>query len=288
MKQVLVHSNKTYLFPLPETYEDLVKHITDKVKSHNIIIYHKNKIVKDIDFNEDLIILDVCFTLKGGLEYPVITTIILNMLIVGIISSSIGTFLIILVTYITSSINGKISMIELIENNFFKKNFNTEVVYASIIYYIFSVIPSLSILYTKNAKCPSFTLSLASYLYCLLPFFSIVAIIIYDKAVGIKKADSPILYCILLSSFILIGQLIIYQTIKLLSDNSTDVAEIYKIPFVGLFAYIILRALLVGNNFGMMSIPMIFILIVFSYIGMVSYYNDAYIKYISSPYSKCS
>ena len=124
MKQVLVHSNKTYLFPLPETYEELVKRIIDKVKSHNITIYHKNKIVKDINFNEDLIILDVCFTLQGGLEYPVITNIILNMLIVGIVSSSIGTFLIILVTYITSSINGKISMISLIENNFFKKDLN--------------------------------------------------------------------------------------------------------------------------------------------------------------------
>ena len=45
MKQVLVNSNKTYLFPLPETFDELLTNIINKVNTNNITIYHKSKVL---------------------------------------------------------------------------------------------------------------------------------------------------------------------------------------------------------------------------------------------------
>ena len=54
MKQVLLHSNDSYLFPLPQTYLSLVKEISNKTNlfENNINIYHKGKFVTENNFRE--------------------------------------------------------------------------------------------------------------------------------------------------------------------------------------------------------------------------------------------
>jgi hypothetical protein len=323
MKQVLVNSNKTYLFPLPETFDELLTNIINKVNTNNITIYHKSKVLTKNNFdtlNENLNILDVSLKLNGGAEYPVITNIIFNIILSGILTTILGTFLFTITVYtitkalLTTEERKKTNVYEFIGNlNIFPKsnkdiNPALEILYFSIIYYIFSVIPATILLYTKKSKCPSYNPPYKTIYGCtVVPMIFIFLLIIFGYSQG-NIGDPTVLYIILAILFGFCGYIIMYSSNNSLmewehvdqsSDQSQDKitniintinTDFYKIPIVALVIYTILRkSLIIGkNDFGKMTIPMLFILITFSYIGISPIYIEAFVKYISSPYSICN
>jgi hypothetical protein len=313
MKQVLINSNKSYLFPLPKSYEELLTNIINKINTNNITIYHKSKVLTKNNFNnlnENLNILDISSKLNGGADYPVITNIMFNMILSGFLTTILGTFIFVITIYtitkavLPEEVRKKINVFDFIgQLNIFPKSkedrdFKLEILYTSIIYYIFSVIPAIILLYTKKSKCPSYDPPYKTiYIYSLIPIVCIFLLIVSNYSPG-NKGDPTILYFVLASIFTYCGYMIMRSSNNSLmewehidtSQNGITQTDFYKIPFFAVIIYIILRTLLIiGNNdFGKMTIPMLFVLMTFSYIGISSFYLDAFLKYVSSPYSICS
>ena len=310
MKQVLINADKSYLFPLPDNYDELIKNIKNIINTNDITVYNKSKILTKNNFdnlNDNLNILDISLKLNGGSGYPVITNIIFNMILSGFLTILFATFMFIMTCYCISKTHlskesgNKLNNFEFIMNlNIFpngkgNSNLKIEYVYPFMVFYVFSIIPSIILLYTKKSKCPSYKPPYIPIYLCLfIPIF-IISIIsfISDK---INSKDYFSLYIILIVIFFTSGLInIIYSNKSLMTWEHIDISQneisddFYIIPTVAVFIYCILRKLLIiGNNdFGKMTIPMLFMLFTFSYVGISSFYLDSLLKYVSSPYSIC-
>ena len=309
MKQVLLHSNDSYLFPLPQTYLSLVKEISNKTNlfENNINIYHKGKFVTENNFqniNENLNILDIRPKLKGGGGFPDFTTMVFSTVFQTILTSTIGTIIIIIIiltaTYSlekpelrTAGILETIGTIQFVPTT---KTFDwkREVLFLGIFYYIFAVVPAFSILALKSKKCPTFKPPWNKLgLFAAIPFP--VLLVVCWAQMSTKpgtSSDPSILYIILGIVLCLCGYNIMNVSNETLKEWEHEDAntDLYNIPIYAIFWYCALRFLLIwGNNtYGFAKGTFMMIAtVLFVTISVTPDYIDAYLRYISSPFSKC-
>lgn len=309
MKQVLLHSNKTYLFPLPQTYSSLVKEIGNKtcLKENNMNILHKGRIVTKTNFqniNENLNILDIHPKLNGGGGFPNFTKMVVTTAIQNILTAITGTIVLIMIIMIATysleppEIRSKGAIYTLESLRFFPtfKNVDLkrEFLFFGIFYYIFATVPSLSILLLKSQKCPKYKPPFKQMLiYAAIPFPVLLILCFFQKSTKPGMTTDPsILYMIAGAVFTFCG----YQIMNLANnslkewEHEDSQTDLYKIPNYAAVWYCLLRFLLIwGNNTynffkGMVMIGVTFIAV---NIGIAPDYIDAYLRYISSPFSRC-
>ena len=95
MSQILVNANETYMFPLPNSYNDLINTISTKtnINTNSISVFHNKKLLTQevfLNFNKEKInILDVSTKLNGG-SFPVFTQIVWKTITMSIILPLFG------------------------------------------------------------------------------------------------------------------------------------------------------------------------------------------------------
>jgi hypothetical protein len=309
MKQVLLHSNDTYLFPLPRTYSSLIREISNKtsLEQNNINIYHKGQVVTKTNFqniNENLNLIDISPKLNGGGGFPNFTKMVVTTILQNILTASIGTFVLILIIMISTysleppEIRSKGAIYTLKTLKFFPKFNNVdlkkEFLFFGIFYYIFSIVPALSILSLKSQKCPTYSPPWSSLLFfAAIPFPILLVLCFIQKSSKPGMSTDPsILYMIVGAVFTFCG----YQIMNLANnslkewEHEDSETDLYKIPSHAAVWYCLLRFLLIwGNNTynffkGMIMIGVIFFFVT---VAVSPDYVDAYLRYISSPFSRC-
>jgi len=306
MKQVLVHSNDSHLFPLPQTYLSLVKEISNKTNlcENNISIYHKGHYITKNNFqdiNENLNILDVLPKLNGGGGFPNFTAMIIIAVAQTIFTSLYGSFILILSAVVTKyciepastrdllDTFGTIQLVQPFEN----VNWLREILYAGIVFYIFSFAPAITILALKNNKCPTYKppwtqIGIAS----VAPFPLLLLICGIQKLSSGPSLNPSLIYLIVGVTFAISGYFIMASANNSLQnwEHEDSKTDLYVIPFYATGWYLALRILLLRGNSEYSiggGMVMTFITFLFVAISTVPDFVDAYLRYISSPYSQC-
>jgi len=306
MKQVLVHSNNTYLFPLPQTYLSLVKEISNKTNlcENNISIYHKGHYITKNNFqdiNENLNILDVQPKLNGGGGFPNFTIMFIVAIVQTILTSIVGSTILISFSTILKSLiepddKGHLSdafgTLKLVQP-FNQINWLREILYASIIFYIFSFAPAIAISVLKNNKCPTYKppwtqIGIAS----AAPIPLLLVICGLQTIFGKQSSNPSLIYLITGAVFAISGYFIMSSANNSLQEweHEESKTDLYVIPFYATGWYLVLRILLLrGNNEYSIGGGMVMTLITFLFVAISIFpdFIDAYLRYISSPFSQC-
>lgn len=304
---ILRDNNKTHVFDLPKTYNGLLQKVNRIFNNSDFDLFYKNKIISSNNFeniNESNNIININFRLKGGRGFPNFINMIINSIVNIIVSLILGIFTLffsfLMITYsLEQPENRKKGVIKTFETlkffppNWKDTNFFLEFLFFGITFYVFSL-QTLSILYQKSQKCPTFEVNW-QYLGILtgIPFPILLILCFFQKSTKNGQIIDPtIIYILTGITFFLCGYLITSQANKTLKEweHENSVTDLFKMSFYAIGWYILLRtALIIGNNnFGILfgSLMMI-ILYLFVSIGILPEYIDAYLKYISSPFSKC-
>lgn len=322
MKQVLIRANTDYLFPLPQTYNILIKEINNKLKFpiKNINIRHKGQYINKNNFkniNDELNILDINVNLKGGAGFPNANHLIVLSNVQLFLPPAILTLLLWASLYLIryslvytkpgekhNNNNQYINLLKNIKNivvipkpnNY---NFLKELFIISLVFYIFSVIPSLIISISKSHICPAYKINFPLLVVVTVaPLFLLFGVCGYYKQMGSNMEDPSGIYISAGIIFVLCGGYIlqnINNSLKEWEPNDLE-KDWYKeiglsiIPISAIFLYIIFRILFIysGYNFGNTSglITMGFVFLSISYF-VLSDFIRIYINSVSSPDSNC-
>ena len=293
MKQALIHFDKSYLISIPDTFKKLKENIINKIKTPDINIYHKNTLLTDNNFNnlnddlnDDLIILDISLRLKGGAEYIRLTSIIYYCIFSFLFILFLGFFLFIQVAFIINKSNEPFSFYSLKEFTLLPENIMiNEIVYGSIIFYVFSFLP-ISILIIKKLHCPSFNIFSSIILTLVCLFIPFIFLFWINKKGNLQNTAMGLFILFIFFGCIL-NFISINKLTKLELKDSTDSVsdDIKNLVFLSIFIYMILKYLLRNNHIGK---KYIFLLILFTFIGILSYYINIITKHIVSANTLCS
>jgi hypothetical protein len=289
MKQALIRFNKSYLISIPDTFKKLKENIINKIKTPDINIYHKNTLLTNNNFNnlnDDLIILDISLRLKGGVEYIRLTSIVYYCIFSFLFILCLGFFLFIQVAFIINKSNEQFSFYSLKEFTILPENIMiNEIVYGSIIFYVFSFLP-ISILIIKKLHCPSFNIFSSIILTLVCLFIPFIFLFWINKKGNLQNTAMGLLILFIVFGCIL-NFISINKLTKLELKDSTDSVsdDIKNLVFLSIFIYMILKYLLRNNHIGK---KYIFLLILFTFIGILSYYINIITKHIVGINTLCS
>ena len=316
MKQVLIKANTDYLFPLPQTYNLLVKEIFNKLKVpiKNINIQHKGQCINENNFkniNDKLNILDININLNGGAGFPNSNHLVALSNVQLFLTPAILTLLLWVSLYLTkyslvytkensdkNNNNQNIKNLVVIANpnNY---NFLKELFIISLVFYIFTVIPSLIISISKSHNCPAYKINLPLLvLVTVAPIFLLFCVCTFYKEMGSNIENPSGIYISAGILFVLCGTYILHHinsSLKEWEPNDLEKDWYQKIglsiiPISASFVYIIFRILLIysgynfGNTFGLITMGLVFLCV--SYF-VLSDFIRIYVDSVSSPDSNC-